>query len=325
MRRGAQVLAERLSAVPGPADLLVATDMLDLPTFLALARRRLGTVPVLLYMHENQFTYPRLRGTKLNSWFGQINYLSALAADAVAFNSAYHREDFLAALTALAALPNNWLVPEAIETIAVKSFVLPLGLDLAALDQYRIDPSPGQRRIAWNHRWEFDKSPEMFARILERLAGEGLAFDVAVAGDPGPNPHPALVELPARLPGRIAHHGFAASLAEYARLLWSSDIAISTTRHEFFGIGMLEAQYCGCVPLAPAAFAYPELVPQSFHERCLFTSEVEATARLRDLLTAPLPPRDPLRASAARFDWSRMAPKWDTALERVAGGSRAEA
>ena len=126
MRRGAQELARASRHLDGPFDLVVATDMLDLPTFLALTRPRFERVPVLYYLHENQFTYPRIRGTKLNSWFGQINYLSALAADSVAFNSEYHRKDFLAALRELTTQPNNWLLDDAIEEIEAKSAVLPM-------------------------------------------------------------------------------------------------------------------------------------------------------------------------------------------------------
>ncbi len=56
MRRGAQELAAMAGEVPGDFDYLVATDMLDLPAFLALTRPRFSATPILLYMHENQFT-----------------------------------------------------------------------------------------------------------------------------------------------------------------------------------------------------------------------------------------------------------------------------
>ena len=72
MRLGAQLLAERVGELRGDFDFLLVSDMLDLAAFLALTRPRFERTPVLLFMHENQLTYPRLRGTKLNSWFGQI-------------------------------------------------------------------------------------------------------------------------------------------------------------------------------------------------------------------------------------------------------------
>lgn len=319
MRRGAQELAQDAAAIPGEFDLVLVTDMLDLATFLALTRPRFQRTPVLAYFHENQFTYPRIRGTKFNSWFGQQNYLTALAADAVAFNSEFHRNDFSGALRALATQPNNWLLDGAIEPIEAKSSVLPVGVNLAWMDAHHAEPDRAlPPLLTWNHRWEFDKSPEVFARVLVRLAARGLAFRVAVAGDPGPNPDPALVNLPALLGDRIIHHGYLPTRADYARLLWESDIIVSTTRHEFFGVGMVEALYCGCFPVVPNRYNYPFLIPAEHHAMSLWNSEHE----LEELLAAAIEHRPrahpALRESAARFAWERTGPEWDIALERIA-------
>lgn len=323
MRRGPQELATKATELTGGFDLVVATDMLDVPAFLALTRPRFERTPFLYYLHENQFTYPRIRGTKLNSWFGQINYLSALAADSVAFNSEYHRRDFLGALRTLATQPNNWLVEESTAAIDAKSTVLPVGVDLASLDAHRVQPTESKPPlILWNHRWEFDKSPEMFTRVIERLAADGCDFRLAIMGEAGFNPSPALPRLAEIIPERIVQFGYAPSRARYAELLWESDIVVSTTRHEFFGVGMVEALYCGCVPCAPNNFTYPELVPRGLHSTCLFESEAEFEAKLRALLE-DRPATATLQASAARFDWSVVARQWDADMERVdlrAGG-----
>jgi glycosyltransferase involved in cell wall biosynthesis len=326
MRRGAQELAGAARDLRGDFDFLVATDMLDLPAFLALTRPRFERVPVLFYLHENQFTYPRLRGTKLNSWFGQINYLSACAADRVAFNSAYHRDDFLGALHTLAGQPNNWLVPEAIDAIEAKSDVLPIGVELAWLDAHRVQRDPALAPLVlWNHRWEFDKAPEAFSRALIRLAGEGVDFRVAVAGAPGENPSPALLELPGRLGARIEQFGYAESKADYARLLWEARVVVSTSRHEFFGVAMVEALYCGCLPVVTARYNYPALVPAELYNRCLWDGETELVELLRAAITSPpTDSADLLRASAARFAWDRVAPVWDETIDglRAAHGPR---
>lgn len=323
MRRGAQELAAQAMELRGHFDALVATDMLDLATFLSLTRRRFGSTPTLLYMHENQFTYPRLRGTKLNSWFGQINYLSALAADRVAFNSEYHRNDFLAALSALAEQPNNWLASDAIGAIAAKSEVLPVGVELPWLDECRpsrVASDDGPPLILWNARWEFDKAPEVFARALTRLAEDGEEFRVALAGDPGVNPSPAFAELRRALGGRVVHAGRVQGQAGYAALLWESDIVVSTARHEFFGVGMVEAMYCGCFPVAPARFNYPSLIPDEWHGRTLYEDAGELVEQLRAALhDRPAPALAALRESAARFAWERVAPAWDAAIDTLAG------
>ncbi len=318
MRRGGVELAEQARALSGTFGAVVVSDMLDLPVFLALTRPRFGSTPVMAYFHENQFTYPRIRGTKFNSWFGQINYLTSLAAHRVAFNSEFHRDDFLGALRTLAGQPNNWLVPEKIAEIAAKAAVLPVGVDLAWLEGIE----PERRRseppvVIWNHRWEFDKAPEMFERGLAALADEGVPFEVIIAGEPGDNPSDALHGLRERLGGRVRHFGYAPSREAYGQLLKQADIVVSTTRHEFFGVGMVEAMYAGCVPCAPNRYNYPALTPPEFHETCLFDDEAGFIAKLRGLLLGPRPDRGPFQASAAGFAWPAVIPQWDAALERL--------
>jgi len=318
MRRGAEELARQFERVGGTFDVVVATDMVDLGEFLALTRRRLGGTPAMVYFHENQVTYPRLRGTKFNSWFGQINYRSALAADAAAFNSEFHRADLLGAFRQLEREPNNWLTAEGIAAIAAKSLVLPVGVELDWLEGPEVRGEP--RTLLWNHRWEFDKAPELFERAVRRLAEEGVPFQLIIAGEPGENPSPAMWRIRETLADRMLHFGFAASREEYARLLRMADIAVSTTRHEFFGIGMVEAMAAGCIPCAPRRYAYPELVPAEHHD-LLWEDEAGLMARLRALLTGPLPPREPFRAAARRFGWERVGPMWQAALEALAAGA----
>lgn len=316
MRLGSQQLAAEAVELEGGFDLIIATDMLDVPAFLALTRPRFERTPVLLYMHENQFTYPRIRGTKLNSWFGQINYLSALTADHVAFNSEYHRGDFLGALRELVGQPTNWLNPSAIDVIEAKSSVLPVGLELAWLDEMRPEDSNAQNvpLILWNHRWEFDKSPGMFVRALKLLADEGLGFRLAVAGEPGDNPHPELVELPEVLGERLVRHGHIAEREDYAKLLWEADIVVSTARHEFFGVSTVEAMYCACAPLLPNGLNYPNLVPASEHAACLFDSEAELVEMLRRSIGGVRPDTKVLREAASAYDWETVGPRWDSAI-----------
>jgi glycosyltransferase involved in cell wall biosynthesis len=325
MRRGAQELAPLARRLPGEFDFLVVSDMLDLPAFLALTRPMFERTPVLAYFHENQMTYPRLRGTKFNSWFGQINFMTALAADAVAFNSAFHREDFLVALRALLAQPNNWLTEAGVDEVEQKSFVLPVGVDLGWIED--LAPRPQQRletevrssprTILWNHRWEFDKAPELFARALRALRRRGVPFKLIVAGEPGDNPSAAITSLPEEFGECIEHFGYAASKEEYGRLLWRSDIVVSTTRHEFFGVGMVEAMAAGCVPCAPRRYNYPALVPPDLHGDLLWEDEDGLVGRLERLLNGELPPRTVLQAAARRYEWSAVGAEWGRVISRL--------
>lgn len=321
MRRGAQELAPLARELPGDFDCVFASDMLDLPAFFALTRPRFERTPVAVYFHENQMTYPRLKGTKFNSWFGQINFMSALAADAVAFNSEYHRQDFLAALRSLEAQPNNWLRAEGIEAVDAKSRLLPVGVELDWLEAIpERSATDGPRTLLWNHRWEFDKAPELFVRALQHARARGWPFRLIVAGEPGDNPSDAILKLPEEFPDELVHFGYAESRQDYGRLLKQADIAVSTTRHEFFGIGMIEAMAAGCVPLAPRRYNYPSLVPPEHHTSLLWEDEAGLFERLGALLTGPLPARQHFVDAARRYSWAEVTPAWNHYIERLSRG-----
>src|SRR4029078_6214574 len=118
--------------------IITATALLALATFLGLTRDLTADVPVVLYFHENQLTYPLPPGRSRDLSFPWINYTSALAADLVLFNSAFHRQSFLEALPGLPGRHHDHQELDLIETIAAKSQVLPPGIDLARLDEPQI-------------------------------------------------------------------------------------------------------------------------------------------------------------------------------------------
>src|SRR5262245_22045491 len=97
--RGAALALEGPARALPPPDLLIVTDMLNLPETLALLRDHWGArLPVILYFHENQLTYPVSGGDERDLHFGLVNIHSALSADLVLFNSRFHLEDFLGAV-----------------------------------------------------------------------------------------------------------------------------------------------------------------------------------------------------------------------------------
>jgi hypothetical protein len=113
------------------------------------------------------------------------------------------------------------------------------------------------------------------------------------------------------------HYGYAESLADYARLLWDADIVLSTAIHEFFGVSIVEAIYCGCLPILPRRLSYPELIPAEWHGRCLYDDFDGLLARLRAAIADPQPPME-LQQAAAQFDWLRQIEAYDALLADVA-------
>src|SRR5262245_41380765 len=111
-RHSSRVTRHASPVTPLRYDLILATDMLDLATFLALTRDLTAGIPTAVYFHENQLTYPLPAGRARDLAFPWINYTSALAADVLLFNSDFHRRAFLEALPGLIGRFHDHREPE---------------------------------------------------------------------------------------------------------------------------------------------------------------------------------------------------------------------
>jgi len=328
MHGGAVTLARQFLAMQTRPDLILATDMLDLTTFLALTRARTGQLPTALYFHENQLSYPwsptdRDVSQGRNLHYGFINYASALAADAVFFNSRYHMDSFLDELPRLLKHFPDHNELDSVEALRAKSEVLPLGLNLRRFDLHRPDPQPpapgSQSLILWNHRWEYDKNPRDFFKALYALTDREIDFALVILGERFRQQPTEFTEARQQLGERVRQFGYVPTFADYARWLWCSDLLPVTSFHDFFGASVVEGIYCGCFPLLPQRLSYPELIPSQYHTLC-FYQDIDD---LVDRLEAAIVNRDhtrqiSLRDAVARFDWSALAPLYDDRLETVA-------
>jgi glycosyltransferase involved in cell wall biosynthesis len=313
-------------------DVIFATDMVNVPAFLALARPQLSDVPVVLYLHENQLTYPLRPGAERDHTYAYINYLSCLAADRIVFNSQFHFDEFMEALPVLLRAFPDYNHLEGVKEIRLKSSVLHLGMDLRAHDAYRQHQAPRSRVqahvpiVLWNQRWEYDKNPEAFFRLMNRLDDADCRFRLILAGEHFEEQPYEFEKAFERYADRILHYGYAEDFAEYSTLLHRADIIVSTAIHEFFGVAVLEAIYCGCHPLLPNRLSYPELIPPSLHRPLLhaptlYDDEEHLFRIMLSLLKGeerPLPP-ETLHDVPERLDWRRHAQAYDALLEEAAG------
>ena len=320
MQGAAVTLAEQALQRDSQPDVLLVTDMLNLPVFLGLAGRRLSGVPTVLYCHENQLTYPLPPGETRDLTYGMANWLSMLAADRVYFNSAYHLEDWFEEVPRLLKhFPDHThthLIPE----VRAKSAVLPVGCGLTQLEHARGNtPASDVPLILWNQRWEYDKDPETFFRAMDVLVQDDQEFRIALAGSNERQMPEEFESARDRLGSRVIHYG-RADRSTYERLLWQADIVVSTAIHEFFGIGVVEAVYCGCFPVLPRRLAYPELIPPLHHDNCLYANFEGLLERLRWALTNPSQAKatgQELQTAVSRFDWKHVVPQYDRAMEEA--------
>ncbi len=324
MHGGAVTLARKFNSLAFRPDLILATDMLDLTTFLSLTRPHTGNIPVALYFHENQFAYPwseqdRDVAQQRDKHYGFINYASALAADAVFFNSHYNRDTFLQALHPfLKHFPDHNEL-NSIAEISKKSVVLPLGLDLKRFDELKCDPTSDAPLVLWNHRWEHDKNPQDFFAALNILNDRGVRFNLVLLGENFRNSPIEFAEARALYGPRMLHFGYAASFAEYAGWLWQSDVLPVTSLHDFFGVAVVEALYCGCFPLLPNRLAYPEIVPTSQWPHCYYESFEELVVKLEIILKQGRAEPN-LQTTVTDLDWTIMAPRYDETFAKLTNG-----
>ena len=331
MHGAAITLADEYVNSSFAADVFLATDMLDLSTFLSLTRRTTAFNPAILYMHENQLTYPlpkdpdqgpmRRQAGERDLHFGFVNYVSMLAADAVMFNSEFHRESLIEELPRFLKQFPEYHELRMVDSIVNKSSVLYPGLELSPGINDAPEEAESPPLIIWNQRWEYDKDPETMFDVLYKLAERNLPFNVAICGQ-NFRVRPEEFEIAReKLAGRIAHFGYAEP-GEYRRLLRRSHITFSTAQHEFFGIAVLEAVASEAFPVLPNRLSYPEIIPAEFHSPCLYSTREQLLERLEWALTN----RDQARSIAAdlaettsKYQWSEMAQKYDKAIEAVAG------
>ena len=269
---------------------ILTSDMTGVTDLKALLPEPLRDVPIVCYFHENQLTYPLQDESQRDYHYGFINISSALASDAVWFNSRYHRDSFLTAAAGLLARMPDHVPPGIVDDIAAKSIVMPLGLagDIVsdAAPSSTAAAWPPCRTILWNHRWEFDKNPEAFFEALFDLKKGGIPFRVLLAGQRFEQ-SPAIFNAAKSVLGECCVDcGYIPDRAAYVAMLHTADIVVSTAIHEFFGLSVLEAVGAGNFPLLPNRLSYPELIPAACHGQCLYDTDAALRSKLAELLTA---------------------------------------
>ncbi|MCB9857568.1 MAG: DUF3524 domain-containing protein [Phycisphaerales bacterium] len=324
MRHAALTFANALLANEPPIefDAVFCTDMLNLAEFRGLAPKAVRDLPTILYFHENQLTYPFRDDEPRDLHFGFTNILSALAADAVWFNSAFHRDDFLDAADDLLRRMPDHVPANAIESIRIRSCVMTPGIALPHVPE-RSQANVGPLRIVWAARWEHDKNPDDFFAALRDIAQHEIDFRLSVLGQHFKDVPPVFAEARNEFADRIDHWGYLENRDAYLNELARADVFVSTAHHEFFGLAAVEAMACGCVPLLPNRLAYPELIATSetLRSLCLYDGSVSGLGVGLTRIAAGLSTsmyhsaRREVTALGQSHAWSRRIADFDQSLK----------
>jgi glycosyltransferase involved in cell wall biosynthesis len=308
-------------------DALFCSDMLNLAEFKGLTAESIRRLPTVAYFHENHLTYPVRVESERDYQFAFTNCTTALSADAVWFNSAYHRDAFLEGLEAfLRRMPDHQPL-HAIPRIRAVSSVHPPGI---SAHPPRGPRPAGPLRILWAARWEHDKNPEAFFAAIERLEKRGADFRLSVIGEQFRDVPPVFAAARKQFAHRIDDWGYLQSREDFIAAITNVDVIVSTARHEFFGIAVAEIVAAGAYPLLPQRLAYPELLDlpadpsmQSYFypgDGHTLTDALEDLAQRVAAGESPYQAAEPARQKIARFTWEHLVPPMDEAIERITAG-----
>ena len=152
------------------------------------------------------------------------------------------------------------------------------------LDRSGSEAKSGSLLSIWNHRWEFDKNPELFFQTLFKLKKEGIEFELAVLGEQFKEYPPIFNEARLRLSDNIIQFGYCESFQEYAKWLWRADVLPVTSNQDFFGISIVEAVYCNTYPILPKRLSYPELFELENNSHYFYKNDTEFYQTLKKYL-----------------------------------------
>lgn len=248
-------------------DLVLATSMVDCATLRGLVPN-LVTVPWVVYFHENQFEYP-VTSENDHTEPKMVSLYNALCADKIVFNSHYNYQTFITGLdTFLKKMPDE--VPkETIFLIKQKSEVIPVPVN--------IDKNKSSKKhnssvpiLLWNHRWEYDKGPQLLYNVINELHKRKFTFKLNLIGQQFRVIPDELKRIKSDFSDSLLNYGFIESMNTYKEILESSDFVLSTSLHDFQGLAILDAVAAGCIPVVPSRLSYTEI----FHEQYRYESDL---------------------------------------------------
>ncbi len=261
---------------------IIASGLMSTADFKALAGS--GCPPVLLYFHENQFSYPLSDGERMDYQFGFTDITSALAAERILFNSQTHMDMFFAHMHRFIRKMPDFRPQWAEDAIREKAFVCYPGCEIkGALPHPARNTEPPL--VIWNHRWEHDKNPEAFFRALREVQHRKIDFRVALLGETFERVPSVFHEAKKELGSQIVAFGHEPDRNAYMEWLQQGAVVVSTAKQENFGISIVEAASCGCLPLVPDRLSYPEIIPKAFQDTCIYASRDELVQKLSRMLS----------------------------------------
>ena len=306
-------------------DLIIATSMVELSALRSLLPS-IANIPTILYFHENQFAYPLQRKEQQRELmhFRLSSIYSAISATTLLFNSEYNRRSFLEGVRFFLRSMPDFAPKSIVEELSNKASVLPVPLEDELFERKDIPltlSSPDELLLVWNHRWEYDKGPEILLKTLELCKINSIPFKIAVLGQQFSNSPSCFQEIKKKYSADLLYFGYLPEKEDYLNMVQACDIILSTALHEFQGLAILEAIALGLTPVAPNRLAYPEFVPPEL----LYPSfpddiQKDATELCKLLMSIAQNKKTRLSYSVdvSHLSWSSLRPHYQNIIEEIA-------
>ncbi|GAB0092946.1 Glycosyltransferase-like domain-containing protein 1-like [Sergentomyia squamirostris] len=241
-------------------NILFTCSVLNLAELLGI-RPDLGKCKKIVYFHENQLVYPIREIKERDCQYGLNQIMTCLSADEIIFNSNFNRSSFLDNIQPILNIQPDLKLKLIREKIEPKCEVIYFPIMFHRMPQQRCPKNDSALHLIWPHRWEHDKNPNLLTETLIELNKRQVNFKVSIMGETFHTIPDCFDGIQGKLGEKLVHFGHL-DREEYYKALLSGDIVISTAGHEFYGVSMLEATYCGCMPIAPNKLVYPEIYPK---------------------------------------------------------------
>ncbi len=229
------------------------------PTDVRLMVRHLPSrgerVPIAAYFHESQWTYPAKSLDRIPHLVSHLETLEL--CDAAWFNSDFHRQSFLG---------SAWDHPSPTVRSLAREILPAHAQSQSRLSPVRVGRHPINRSheftIAWSARWEREKRPDIMLAVVRHLLDTGMQ-------PPSPYPRSSSSSMAGSTPYRpvnsICHPSefWISAKEDYELALANSDVWLSTTEHEYYGVSAIEATLLGALPVVPLDLAYRETLPSA--------------------------------------------------------------
>ena len=282
---------------PRPSvDVVVASNMLDLAAFRGMVE--LPGATWVQYLHENQLTYPRQPGESLDTGLRDAVAESGrrrrdLVQQRLPTRRAHRRPRPAARLRPITGMSPNGRRsrPNCASSTPVSTFASG-DLDRRA------------RHVRSWCRTSGGTTTRMWVRSSERSGDSSSAGSILTSPS-------SVITKAAKLPSSIRcstgleigwWRGFL-DRPDYESLLDRADVVVSAAKGENFGIAVVEAIAAGAWPVLPDALAYPEIIPVSHHDDCLYAEGDSGSGSPR---SSPTVRRGRLRRVGSPRRWRSM-------------------